>query len=196
MDCGWFRKSLRKGDILPNLRPDQTSDRCVGWKLSDRHDCCFSGFTEAKHLEEGSENNRFKFAIFYADEASSPDPIRIFRAAEYQVLTKEFIQFILSLNRRKLLDFNWHTQGGPGKVPMRPTPILKTIYDAQYNQYRYSPYINHYKFAALFIFHKEWTNGLSNIMDPLVKLAFIGAHHELSNAMQSIIRAGKEGRVE
>ncbi|MDR1891274.1 MAG: extracellular solute-binding protein [Puniceicoccales bacterium] len=155
----------------------------------------FYGFTEAKHLEERSGSNRFKFTMPYAGGAPSPDPIGIFRGAEHPALAKEFVQFTLSLDGQKLLDFNLHTPGGPEKATMRRTPILKTIYDTQYNQYRCSPDINPYKFAALFIAHEEWTSRLSNIMGPIVKLAFIDAHHELSNAMQSIILARKEGRV-
>ncbi|MDR1173545.1 MAG: ABC transporter substrate-binding protein [Puniceicoccales bacterium] len=156
----------------------------------------FYGFAESKHLEERSGSNRFKFVMPYAGGAPSPDPIGVFRGAEHPELAKDFIEFILSLDGQKLLDFNLHTPGGPTKATMRRTPILKTIYNAQYDQYRCSPDINPYKFASLFVSHEEWTSKLSVIMGPLVKLAFIDTHDELSAAMRSIIRAQKDGRME
>ncbi|MDR2779459.1 MAG: ABC transporter substrate-binding protein [Puniceicoccales bacterium] len=156
----------------------------------------FYGFAEAKHLEERNGSNRFKFVMPCAGGAPSPDPIGIFRGTEHLALAKDFIQFILSLDGQKLLDFNLHTPGGPKKSTMRRMPILKTIYEPQYSQYRCSPEINPYKFATLFVAHEDWTSKLSNIMGSLVKLAFVDAHYELSDAMQSIIRARREGREE
>jgi hypothetical protein len=155
----------------------------------------FYGFAEAKHLEERSGSRRFRFVIPSNGGAPSPDPIGMFRGAPNPALAKAFIEFIVSLDGQKILDFNLHTPGGPERTTMRRMPILRTIYDPRYDQYRCDPTANPYKASASFVFHDGWTRPVFDVIGPLVKLAFLDLHGELSAAMGAIIAARREGRT-
>ncbi|MDR1413378.1 MAG: extracellular solute-binding protein [Puniceicoccales bacterium] len=154
----------------------------------------FYGFAEAAHLERRSGSKRFKFTMPRNGGAPSPDPIGIFRGAPNPELAEKFLEFILSIDGQKLIDFKLNTPGGPEKLPMRRVPILKTIYESQYEQYRCDPTINPYESVGSFISHEEWTAHLSRPLSYIMKVAFIDLNSELSEAMGAIIRARREGR--
>lgn len=176
----------------------------------------FYGFAEIKHLEErsgskrfkivfpdgGNENKkyddskRFKFIFPHGGGAPSPDPIAVFRGAERPDLAKIFIEYILSIDGQKLLDFKVGAPCGPIRTTMRRTPIIKTIYDDQYVQYRVDPTINPYKSTASFVSHDEWTDPVFIISGLLIKLAFIDNNIELVEAWEAILNAQKEGRIQ
>jgi ABC-type Fe3+ transport system substrate-binding protein len=155
----------------------------------------FYGFAEAKHLEERSGSKRFRFIMPRNGGAPSPDPIGMFRGAPNPTLAREFIEFVVSLDGQKILDFNLNTPGGPEKTTMRRVPILRTIYDHRYDKYRCDPSINPYEASASFVFHEDWTRPVYDVIGPLIKLAFIELHRELSAAMGAIIAARREGRL-
>jgi hypothetical protein len=77
---------------------------------------------------------------------------------------------------------------------MRRVPILKTVYEPQYDKYRCDPSINPYNAASSFVSHDEWTNGIFNYIGQIIKFAFIDSNVELADAMGAIIRARAEGR--
>lgn len=154
----------------------------------------FYGFAEAKHLEERSGSKRFKFVMPVGGGAPSPDPIGIFRGAPHPELAKLFIEFVLSLDGQKLLDFKVGEEGGPKKTTMRRMPILKTIYQEQYDDCRCDATINPYKSAKDFMSHEEWTNPVFNSIGAVIRLAFLNSSAELSDAMGAIIRAHEQGR--
>lgn len=155
----------------------------------------FYGAAEAKHLEDRSGSKRFKFVMPVGGGAPSADPLGVFRGAPNPKLAQDFIEFIVSEEGQKLLDFNTNTPGGPAKTTMRRMPILKTIYDPKNDAYRCDPSINPYASAADFVSHPEWTNPIFNLMGRVIKLAFLDPNIELGEAMGAIINAQKEGRT-
>ena len=156
----------------------------------------FYGSSEAKHLEERSGSKRFRFVMPIGGGAPSPDPIAMFRGAPNPELAKAFIEFIVSLDGQKILYFNVGTDGGPQKSTMRRMPILKTIYDKKYDNFRCDESINPYKFSESFTSHDEWTDPVSNSIGVVIKLAFLDSSDELSDAMGAIINANKDGRFD
>ncbi|MDR1432971.1 MAG: extracellular solute-binding protein [Puniceicoccales bacterium] len=168
---------------------DVSSGNCLAGIAVD-----FYGSAEAKHLEERSGSKRFKFAMPIGGGAPEADPIGIFRGAQNPELAKKFIEFVLSLEGQKLLDFNLHTPGGPEKTTMRRVPILKTVYEEQYKQYRCDPTVDPYAAASSFTSHDEWMGKVYGYIGVVIKLAFIEPSCELSDAMSAIIRASGEGR--
>ncbi len=191
---------------------DVSSGNCLAGIAVD-----FYGFAEIKHLEERSgskrlkiifpgenddaqdvhdDSKRFRFIFPRGGGAPSPDPIAVFRGANRPDLAKIFIEYILSIDGQKLLDFRINTPGGPVRTTMRRTPILKTIYNEEYNKYRVDPTINPYISAASFVSHDEWTNPVFTISGLLIKLAFIDNNIELVNAWGSVLRARQEGRIQ
>ncbi|MDE6432127.1 MAG: extracellular solute-binding protein, partial [Opitutales bacterium] len=114
---------------------DVSSGNCLAGIAVD-----FYGFAEIKHLEERSgskrlkiifpgggeeevdihdDSKRFRFIFPRGGGAPSPDPIAIFRGAKRPDLAKMFIEFILSIDGQKLLDFRTDTPGGPVRTTMR-----------------------------------------------------------------------------
>ncbi|MDR2737545.1 MAG: extracellular solute-binding protein [Puniceicoccales bacterium] len=154
----------------------------------------FYGSAEAKHLEERSGSKRFKFVMPRAGGAPSPDPIGVFRGAPNPKLAREFVEFVLSIDGQKMISFDLDTPGGPEKTTMRCVPILKTAYETQHDQYKCDPSVNPYKSAASFTSHNEWTDRIFPAIGIIIKLAFIDVSFELSDAMDAIIRARKDGR--
>lgn len=188
---------------------DVSSGNCLAGIAVD-----FYGFAEIKHLEERSgskrlkiifpageredihdDSKRFCFVFPHGGGAPSPDPIAIFRGAKRPDLAKLFIEYILSLDGQKLLDFRTNTPGGPVRTTMRRTPILKTIYHKEYDQYRIDPSINPYSSSASFVSHDEWTDPVFTISGLLIKLVFIDNNIELVDAWGAILRARQEGRL-
>ncbi len=189
---------------------DVASGNCLAGIAVD-----FYGFAEIKHLEERSgskrfkiifpgagddgqdehdDSKRFKFIFPQGGGAPSPDPIAVFRGAKRPDLAKIFIEYILS-EGQKLLDFKTNTPGGPIRTTMRRTPILKTIYNKEFEQYRVDPTVNPYKSAATFVSHDEWTDPVFAISGTLIKLAFIDNNVELVRAWEAILNAKKEERT-
>jgi ABC-type Fe3+ transport system substrate-binding protein len=154
----------------------------------------FYGFIESGYLDKRSGSTRFKFIMPRNGGAPSPDPIGIFRGAPNPELAEKFLEFVLSIDGQKIIDFKLDTPGGPEKTTMRRVPILKTIYEPQYAEYRCDSTVNPYKAAGLFISHDEWTVKLVRPLAYIMKVAFIELNHELSSAMGAIIRARVEGR--
>jgi ABC-type Fe3+ transport system substrate-binding protein len=156
----------------------------------------FYGLGEAKHLEERSGSRRFKFVMPKGGGNPNPDPIGIFRGTNNMKLAQEFIEFILSMDGQKILDFRLHTPGGPEKNTIRRVPILKTIYQPEYAPYRCDSSINPYNAGTFFTVSEDILNRMFNAMSIIIKLAFIDLNEELSSAMGAIIRARREGRIE
>jgi ABC-type Fe3+ transport system substrate-binding protein len=152
------------------------------------------GAAEAKHLEERSGSKRFKFTMPRGGGAPSPDSIGVFRGAPNPELANAFLEFVLSIDGQKLINFNLNTPGGPEKNTIRGAPILKTVYHSQYKDYMCGATSNPYEAAAAFVSHNEWTDRVFNALGVIVKIAFIDQSDELSAAMGAVIRAHAEGR--
>jgi ABC-type Fe3+ transport system substrate-binding protein len=198
---------------------DVSSGNCLAGIAVD-----FYGLSEEKHLEERSGSKRFRFIVPCADQnpipqesqdkqldehgvkrfkfvlpygggAPSPDPIAVFRGAQRPDLAKKFIEYIVSIDGQKLLAFNAGIEGGPVKITMCRSPILKTVYDKKYEQFRANPDLNPYEATASFISHDEWTSPVFTASGMIIKLAFIDNNIELVEAWGAILQARKQGRM-
>ncbi|MDR3273729.1 MAG: extracellular solute-binding protein, partial [Puniceicoccales bacterium] len=138
--------------------------------------------SQTEFSQERSDDNRFKFVLPYGGGAPSPDPIAVLRGARRPDLAKKFIEYVVSLDGQKLLAFKAGTEGGPVKITMCRTPILKTIYEKKYAKFRVSSTLNPYEATASFVSHDEWTDPVFSISGLIIKLAFIDNNIELVDA--------------
>lgn len=155
----------------------------------------FYGFAQAQHLEKRSGSNRFKFAFPRGGCSPSPDPIAIFRGAPHQETAKLFVEYVLSIDGQKLVGFKVGTPGGPVKIPLARTPILKTIFtDKSLEQYRVDPKVDPYTASAGFVSHKKWLAPVFSLIGPIIKWAFIDLNEELRAAWGAILDARAAGK--
>jgi hypothetical protein len=150
---------------------------------------------ESEQVEEYDGGKRFKFVLPHGGGAPSPDPIAVFRGARRPDLAKKFIEYVVSIDGQKLIAFNAGTDGGPVKITMCRTPILKTVYGAEYGPFRVNPDLNPYEAAASFVAHDDWMNPVFPVTGLIIKLAFLDNNIELVNAWGAILRAREQGRI-
>lgn len=155
----------------------------------------FYGFAQAQHLEKRSGSKRFNFAFPRGGCSPSPDPIAIFRGAPHPETAKLFIEYVMSIDGQKLVGFKVGTPGGPVKIPLARTPILKTIFtDKSLDQYRVDPTVDPYAASVGFVSHKKWLAPVFSVIGPLIKWAFIDLNDELRAAWGAILDARAAGR--
>lgn len=141
-------------------------------------------------------DQRFGFIVPKGGACPSPDPIAILRGAPNPKVAELFVQYILSIEGQKVIDFKVGAPGGPIQYPLNRSPMRRDICeDPRYAADRIDPNINPFRDAEGFDYHSSWTKPVYPMIRFVSKVAFIDAHTELVQAWGAIIRAQKEGRT-
>ncbi|HCJ12313.1 MAG: hypothetical protein A2Y14_04595 [Verrucomicrobia bacterium GWF2_51_19] len=117
----------------------------------------------------------------------SPDPIAVLRGAPNKTAAQAFVEFVISLDGQKILDFKVGTPGGPEKYAVCRAPIRKDFYiNKEYEPYRLDCAINPYARLGKFAFHDSWTRPAMEALRFITKVAFMDVQEELSAAWKAI----------
>jgi ABC-type Fe3+ transport system substrate-binding protein len=154
----------------------------------------FYGRAQKVNIQERGGTQRLGYTLPQGGMAPSPDPISLLRGAKHSETAKAFMEYIVSLPGQQLLAFKTGVPGGPVCSPLCRTPILKTVYEDEFQSSRLEGYENPYRFIGDFIYRPEWTKPVHNLLGLIIKVAFIDAADELTSAWRQIIQAQNENR--
>ena len=127
--------------------------------------------------------------------AYSVDPIALLRGAPHRAVAVAFMEYVLSLEGQKLWAFRTGTPGGPREYALRRLPVRRDFYShSEWLAYRSDPEVNPYTEKKVLIFHPEWTLGLFNELEYIVRWMTEDTHPELASAWRAIIAAPEPAR--
>ena len=126
--------------------------------------------------------------------AVSPDPVQMLRGAPNKQAARAFIEFMLS-EGQKTLCFKAGTPGGPKEYALRRPPVLKTLYQPQFRQFRSDPDYNPYASGADFVYRPERTGRYYDLLRNLIRVLMLDCQEELQAAWAAIIKAGGPDKV-
>jgi ABC-type Fe3+ transport system substrate-binding protein len=153
----------------------------------------FYGRAQIENIQKRGGTQRFGYTLPRGGMAPSPDPISLLRGAKHLEIAKVFMEYIVSLPGQQLLAFKTGVRGGPLHSPLCRTPILKTVYDDEFQPFRLEGE-NPYQSVGDFFYRPEWTKPVHNLLGLIIKIAFIDAADELTSAWRQIIQAQNEDR--
>ncbi len=151
----------------------------------------YYGFTESKWV--GVE--RLQYVMPRNGSNVSCDPIQLLRGAPNRAVAEEFIDFTLSIDGQKLLNYKLDTPGGPQKTEIRRQPIRRDIYQPPYQQYLTNPDYNPYVSGAGFNYRGDLTGRYFSLLRVLIRCIMLDPIDELRLAQQAIIAAGGPEKV-
>ncbi|OHE71377.1 MAG: hypothetical protein A2007_01380 [Verrucomicrobia bacterium GWC2_42_7] len=156
----------------------------------------FYGRSQAFYTQQHTKTDRFGFVIPTGESMAFADPIALFRGAPHPEIAKAFIEYVISTEGQKIIDFKVGTPGGPVYSPISRAPVNKVIFQPQYAAFRFDPSVNPYKDNELFVYKESRTKNVTGALKFIPKAAFIDAHRELVIAWKAINCAKKENRID
>lgn len=179
----YFTDSSKKPSI------DVSAGECAAGMSID-----FYGRFQAETIYNRTGSERFGYVTPYGGSTVSVDPIAIFRGASNIEPAKKFILFVMSERGQKLWNWKPGTPEGTETYALRRSPMLRYLYEPQYDEYRSDAGNNPYKETGSFVYHPAWTGRLFSPLRFIIKTAFIDPHKELIEAWAAIQEAKKQGR--
>ena len=143
----------------------------------------------AGSLEDSGGNGRVAFVTPAGGTSFGTDSIGLFRGAPEPDLSKEFIDFVLSLEAQKLWAFRAGTPGGPVKYSLRRLPIQPELYEPEYQSFLADPGVNPFAESRQFQYRPEWTEHLFRPLSFIIRVMCQDPHDELKEAWAEIVRA-------
>jgi len=180
----YFTDSSKKPSI------DVSAGECAAGMSID-----FYGRFQAETLVNRTGSDRFGYTTPVGGSTVSVDPIAVLRGAPHKELSKRFVRFVLSERGQKLWNWKPGTPEGTEKYALRRSPMLRQLYEPQYDAYRSDAGNNPYTETGSFVYHSKWTGSLFSPLRFIIKTAFIDPHTEMVQAWAAIQKAQAEGRV-
>ena len=124
------------------------------------------------------------------------DPIAILRGAPHREIAELFVEYTLTLEGQKILNFRAGTPDGPVQFSLRRLPVRRDFYaHAEWKQWRSDPEANPYGDADQLISRPEWTGDLFREMAFVIRIMVLDTHDELSSAWLAIRHAPEPART-
>ncbi|HVU23299.1 MAG TPA: extracellular solute-binding protein [Opitutus sp.] len=157
----------------------------------------FYGRAQAEVTEEREDGaTRLGFAAPQGGSASSVDPIGLLRGAPHPEVAEAFVEFTLTMDGQKLLNFKPGTPGGPERFALRRLPVRRDFYaHAEWRQWRSDPEANPYAGTDQLIYRPEWTESLYRELAFVTRVMALDTHPELVRAWRSINAAPAPARA-
>jgi ABC-type Fe3+ transport system substrate-binding protein len=149
----------------------------------------FYGRFQSEMVRVGDQPSRLQYFTPLGGSSVDVDPIGMLRGAPHPELAREFITFVLSLERQKLWDFKVGAPGGPVRYALRRLPIRKQLYAPEFAAFRSDPDEQPYEEAKTFTYHEAWTAPLFSVLRFLIRVSCIDAHDEQAAAWRALIAA-------
>jgi len=150
----------------------------------------FYGRYQSESVRGDNAVSRMEYVTPVGGTSIGSDPIGMLRGAPNRAVAEAFMDFVMSEDGQKLWNFKVGTPGGPEKFSLRWLPIVPSLYDPQFTQYRADPDVNPYELAKAFEYHREWTGSLFSAISFTVRVMCLDAHHELKEAWLALQKAG------
>ena len=155
----------------------------------------FYGREQQEAVRRRGGGDRVGYVSPEGGSAYSVDPIALLRGAPHRTVAIAFMEYTLSLDGQKLWNFKTGTPGGPTEFALRRLPVRRDFYShTEWLQYRSDPDVDPYKARDVLIFHPEWTGGLFNELEYIVKWMCEDTHPELVRAWKAVIAAPEPAR--
>jgi iron(III) transport system substrate-binding protein len=149
----------------------------------------FYGRQMAGATEEAAGRGRVVFISPVGGTSFGTDPIGLLRGAPEAELSKDFIDFVLSLEGQKLWNFRPGTPGGPEKFSLRRLPIRPELYGSDNLGFVADPGVNPFEEGRQFSYRAAWTERLFRSLSFIVRVMCQDPHDELKEAWAEIARA-------
>lgn len=147
-------------------------------------------------LREGDGPDRLGFVAPRGGTVNSVDPIAILRGAPHRELAEIFLEYTLTMEGQKILNFRPGTPGGPRRFALRRLPVRRDFYaHTEWLPLRSDPDANPYGDKDQLVSVPEWTGGLYREMAFIVRVMTLDTHDELVSAWRAIIAAPEPART-
>ncbi|MBQ9775869.1 MAG: ABC transporter substrate-binding protein [Lentisphaeria bacterium] len=154
------------------------------------------GFIEQEWNEKQFDGKpHFFYVPPIGGTAVSADPIQMLRGAPNRKAAEIFIDFLLSPAGQKLHCYKAGVPGGPKKYTLRRPPVLKTLYDKKYDQFRTDPDYDPYVSGASFSYRPKLTGPYFGLIRVLIRSIALEPQSELQAAWKAILEAGGPQKV-
>ncbi|NLB68198.1 MAG: extracellular solute-binding protein [Lentisphaerae bacterium] len=158
------------------------------------------------------DKTRLDYITPLGGSSMSGDPISLLRGAPNPVVSRRFIEFVLSEDGQKLWNYRPGTPGGPMKSALRRLPIRRDFYPdpehesvqiraEQHSQYTadmlLDPAVDAYHLANSFKYQQRWTAAHFAFFRQLIRAMCMDSSMELGQAWKAIIdNGGPENNAE
>jgi iron(III) transport system substrate-binding protein len=176
-----------------SLKPviDVASGNCVMGISTD-----FTGLAQQENIAGRGGSKRFFYATPATGSTALADVTAIFKGANDVGVAQAFVEYVISTAGQKLWCFPVGAPGGPIQFSLRRLPVRKEFYtEPQLIQYRTDSGYNPYETDGL-EYHSEWLAPVLDVLQVLIKAAFMDPHGELSAAWAAIIEAQQLGHID
>lgn len=146
----------------------------------------FYGRAQAEAVEKRG-SSRVAFVTPRGGTVSSVDPIALLRGAPHREAAELFIEYTLTLDAQKLLNFKPGTPGGPVRFALRRLPVRKDFYQHdEWEKYRSDPGAAPFIEKEPLIYQPAWTAGLFSELAFVIRVMCLDSHIELTRAWRAI----------
>ena len=146
----------------------------------------FYGRFQSESVRRPDGTSRLYYLTPPGGSSIGVDPIAMLRGAPHPELARSFMEYVLSPEGQRLLNFRVGTPGGPERFALRRLPIRRDFYVPGNEPFRSDPGINPYDEARLFTYHEEWTGPLFRVLGFAVRILSIDTHTEQSAAWRAL----------
>ncbi len=150
----------------------------------------FYGRFQSEAVRRPDGSSRLQYVTPRGGSSLGVDPIAMLRGAPHPDAARAFIEFVLSSDGQKLLNFRPGTPGGPQRFALRRLPVRKDFYVSTNDQWRSDPGVDPYEEARHFQYREEWTGPLFRVISFAIRTMAIDTHKELAEAWRALADAG------
>ncbi|HWA88028.1 MAG TPA: extracellular solute-binding protein [Opitutus sp.] len=157
----------------------------------------FYGRSQAEATAEREAGGmRLGFVAPRGGSANSVDPIGILRGAPHRDVAEAFVEFTLTMDGQKLLNFRPGTPGGPVRFALRRLPVRRDFYArTDWRKWRSDPDANPYGESDQLVYRPEWTESLYRELAFITRVMALDTHPELARAWRAINAAPEPART-
>lgn len=146
----------------------------------------FYGRFQSESVRRPDGTSRLNYLTPPGGSSIGVDPIAMLRGAPHPELARSFMEYVLSSEGQRLLNFRVGVPAGPTRFALRRLPIRRDFYVPANEPYRSDPGINPYDEARLFTYHEEWTGPLFRVLGFAIRIISIDTHNEQSAAWRAL----------
>ncbi len=150
----------------------------------------FYGRFQSEAVRRPDGSSRLQYFTPLGGSSLGVDPIGLLRGAPNRETAVAFMEFVLSEEGQKLLNFRVGTPGGPVRFALRRLPVRRDFYVPENEPFRSDPGVNPYVEASHFQYREAWTGPLFRVIGLLVRVMSMDVRREQADAWRALAHSG------